>query len=78
MARIVKRTRTGPYPVKVGEETKYICGCGLSKNQPFCDGTHKTTKTEESDKFYWYDAAGNRHEVEENYPDLNEPHQGTQ
>ena len=72
MARIVQRTRTSPYPVTVGEETKYMCGCGLSKNQPFCDGTHKTAaKTEEPDKFYWYDVEGNRHEVKENYPDLN-------
>ncbi len=74
MARIVKRTRTGPYPVTVGTETKYICGCGLSKNQPFCDSTHKTTaKTEEPDKLYWYEAEGHRYEVKENYPDLRTP-----
>jgi CDGSH-type Zn-finger protein len=24
------------------------CGCGLSKNQPFCDGTHKGTEYEGS------------------------------
>jgi CDGSH-type Zn-finger protein len=74
MARIVKITRTGPYPVTVSEETKYICGCGLSKKQPFCDGTHKTTaKTEEPEKFYWYDVQGSRHEVKENHPDLHAP-----
>ena len=45
-----------------------------NKNQPFCDGTHKTTaKTEEPDKLYWYEAEGNRHEVKENYPDLRAP-----
>ena len=53
-----------PYSVTVGEETKYICGGGLSKNQPLYDSTHKTTaKTEEPDNLYWYDAAGSRHEV---------------
>ena len=69
MARLVKRTATGPYKVELGSETKFICGCGLSKTQPFCDGTHKTTaRTEDEGKLYWYDAAGNRHECAENYP----------
>lgn len=32
-----------PYPTEVKEgETYYWCACGRSKNQPFCDGTHKT------------------------------------
>jgi CDGSH-type Zn-finger protein len=73
MTRLVKRTRTDPYPVTIGEETKYICGCGLSKNQPFCDGTHKAAKTEAPDKFYWYDSEGSRHDVKENYPDIRAP-----
>ena len=29
--------------------------CGLSRNQPFCDGSHKKTKDEESGKVYAYD-----------------------
>ena len=71
MARLVKRTATGPYKVEVGGETKFICGCGLSRNQPFCDGTHKTTaRTEEADKLYWYDTQGNRREFEDNFPDI--------
>ena len=28
--------------VKAGE-TKVFCMCGLSKNGPYCDGSHKTT-----------------------------------
>lgn len=24
-------------------QTYYWCACGLSKNQPFCDGSHKST-----------------------------------
>jgi CDGSH-type Zn-finger protein len=45
----------------------------LSKNQPFCDGTHKAAKTEAPDKFYWYDSEGSRHDVKENYPDIRAP-----
>ena len=32
----------GPYVVEVQEGKKYFwCACGLSKKQPFCDGSHK-------------------------------------
>lgn len=37
-------------PVKVDVEAgkKYFwCSCGLSKNQPFCDGAHKEHKGED-------------------------------
>ena len=35
----------GPYVVEVEEGKKYFwCACGLSKKQPFCDGSHKGTK----------------------------------
>jgi CDGSH-type Zn-finger protein len=31
-----------PYPVPVAAgKTYYWCSCGLSKNQPMCDGSHK-------------------------------------
>ena len=31
-----------PYKVEVEAGKKYYwCSCGLSKNQPFCDGAHK-------------------------------------
>ena len=33
-----------PYPLDVEAGKNYFwCSCGLSKNQPLCDGTHKTT-----------------------------------
>ena len=36
-----------PYAVEVEEgKTYYWCACGLSKAQPFCDGSHKTTDFE--------------------------------
>jgi methylamine---glutamate N-methyltransferase subunit C len=41
-----KPTIADKKPIKVeltkGEE-QYWCACGLSKNQPFCDGSHRTT-----------------------------------
>ncbi|MCB1337351.1 MAG: CDGSH iron-sulfur domain-containing protein [Maritimibacter sp.] len=34
----------GPYPVEVEAGKNYFwCQCGRSKNQPFCDGSHKET-----------------------------------
>lgn len=63
MARLVKKESTEPMEVKVGTESKWICMCGLSKNQPFCDGSHKKTNGEEPGKLYSYDKNGNRTEV---------------
>jgi methylamine---glutamate N-methyltransferase subunit C len=34
--------RKSPYPVQVTAGKNYFwCACGRSKNQPFCDGSHK-------------------------------------
>ena len=36
-----------PYATAVEEgKTYYWCACGRSKNQPFCDGSHKGTGIE--------------------------------
>ena len=36
--------QTKPYAVEVeAEKTYHWCACGRSKNQPFCDGSHKGT-----------------------------------
>tara|TARA_Y100000310_G_scaffold339842_1_gene433785 strand:- start:8739 stop:8933 length:195 start_codon:yes stop_codon:yes gene_type:complete len=63
MARLVKHEEKAPMEVKVGEESKHICMCGLSKNKPMCDGSHKPTADEEEGKLYKYDDDGNRTEV---------------
>lgn len=34
----------GPFAVEVEDGKSYFwCACGRSKNQPFCDGSHKST-----------------------------------
>ena len=34
----------GPFPIQVeAGKSYYWCSCGLSANQPFCDGSHKST-----------------------------------
>lgn len=58
MARLVKHERNGPYEVPEGSELPvWICGCGLSKNKPFCDGSHKKTRDEAAGDTYVYDDA---------------------
>ena len=63
MARFVKKDAKGPMEVKIGEESKWICMCGISNNQPFCDGSHKLTLNEEEGKVYRYNHDGSRTEI---------------
>lgn len=59
MARMIRHEKNAPYEIPEGTELPaYICGCGLSKNKPFCDGTHKRTRDEAAGEVYIYDDNG--------------------
>jgi CDGSH iron-sulfur domain-containing protein 3 len=59
MARMIRHERNAPYEVPEGTELPlYICACGLSKNKPFCDGSHKITRDENPSDVYVYDGNG--------------------
>ena len=45
--------------MKEGEEY-YWCACGLSRNQPFCDGSHKDTNFKPVN-FTWNKPTGDAH-----------------
>lgn len=75
MPRYIRIDRPGPYKIEPKDfppdgKSIWICGCGLSKNMPYCDQTHKTTcATEEPGKCYSYDPV--THERRESPPEAN-------
>jgi len=56
MPRLIRHDLDGPIRVDPQDKPVFICGCGLTQNVPFCDGSHKACKGEQPDVLYVYDA----------------------
>ncbi|KKN41776.1 hypothetical protein LCGC14_0719840 [marine sediment metagenome] len=64
MTRVVISEESSPMEIKCGEESKWICMCGLSTNKPFCSGAHSQCQGEEEGKVYKYED-GKRIEIKD-------------
>ncbi len=60
MSRIIIREDQGPMEIQCGSEKKWLCRCGLSNKQPWCDSSHKKTRDEEPGKLYIYEGDSRR------------------
>jgi CDGSH-type Zn-finger protein len=55
MARLIRHERTGPIKIEPQDKPIWVCGCGLSRTFPICDGTHKgRCKDEQPGTLYVY------------------------
>lgn len=54
MARLIRHDAVGPAVIDIHGTILEICQCGLSRNKPFCDGSHEKVRGEDHDKLYVY------------------------
>lgn len=68
MARLIRHDAVGPAVIDVDGKIIEICQCGLSKNKPFCDGSHERVRGEEPGTLYVYDQEGSRLAIADMFP----------
>jgi CDGSH-type Zn-finger protein len=61
--RIIINHAKQPFEIPSSPRSVWICGCGLSKRPPLCDGSHTQLKKEGQKEFWIYDAVGKRHRI---------------
>lgn len=55
MPRLVRHDDNGPYELPPQARSAWLCRCGLSKNRPHCDGSHRLTEREPGGVICIYD-----------------------
>jgi len=69
MSRLIRHDAKGPAIVEIGPgKFVEICQCGLSRDKPFCDGSHAKTRDEQEHAVYVYDEHHNRIAVPDMFP----------
>lgn len=54
MARIVRHVATAPVKIEPSDKPAFVCACGLTKNFPYCDGSHKVARAEAEGTLHVY------------------------
>lgn len=57
---MIRHELTGPVRIDPQDKPAFVCGCGLTKSFPLCDGSHKACAKEDGSKLYTYDKAGEK------------------
>ncbi len=70
MSRLVLHEAQGPAVIQVGTKVVAVCQCGLSKNKPFCDGSHQKVRDEAAHRVYVYDAEHHRVPLDSLFPPI--------
>lgn len=68
MSRLVRHDAKGPALIQIGEQVIAVCQCGLSKNKPFCDGSHQKTRDEPDGPVFVYTEARERILLKDEFP----------